>query len=173
MEPLSTMAPPEASPTIGNVRLMAKKYWLRLWSVFLFVFVAAGLAGADERLIIRTLAKDISLTIELADDADERNRGLMYREYLDPAEGMLFDFRRLQPVAMWMKNTLIPLDMVFVDEDGKIVHIHERAVPGDLMTIQSPQPVRAVLEVVGGFVQKHGVQIGDRLVYTLFPDPEN
>ncbi len=152
---------------------MAKKYWFRVWSVLLFVFVAAGAAGADDRLIIRTETKDISLTIELADDAKERNQGLMHRDYLDPAAGMLFDFGRRQPVAMWMKNTLISLDMIFVDDRGRIVHIHERAVPGDLTTIQPPQPVRAVLEVVGGFVQKHGVQIGDRLVYTLFPDPEN
>jgi len=69
---------------------------------------------------------------------------------------------------MWMKNTLIPLDMLFVDARGQIVNIHERAVPGSLETIGSGAPVRAVIELNGGTVARLGIKPGDRVVYPIF-----
>jgi hypothetical protein len=81
---------------------------------------------------------------------------------------MLFDFKRDSPVAMWMRNTLIPLDMLFVDREGIVRHIHERAVPMSEAIISSEENVRAVLELNGGTVARLGLKKGDRLVHAMF-----
>ncbi|MEP3246275.1 MAG: DUF192 domain-containing protein [Sneathiella sp.] len=150
---------------------MAKKYRLMQVQAFLILLWILGAAfgvSASETLIIESDGPPLTLVVEVADTADARNKGLMFRKELAPFSGMLFDFGRTGPVAMWMKNTLIPLDMIFTDRQGKILYIHENARPEDLTTIQPPMPVYAVLEVIGGFVETHGVHIGDRLVYSLF-----
>ncbi len=150
---------------------MAKKYRLAGAQALLLILCLFGVAAgalASETLILERSGPPLTLVVEVADTAEARNKGLMFREKLAPFSGMLFDFGRTGPVAMWMKNTFIPLDMIFTDRQGKILYIHENAQPEDLTTIQPPMPVYAVLEVIGGFVQKHGVHIGDRLVYSLF-----
>ena len=90
-------------------------------------------------LVVVTAAREIKFEVELALNDAERSRGLMYREKLGPYDGMLFDFHQDAPVSFWMKNTLIPLDMVFIAGDGTIKHVHANAVP--LSTEADPQPV--------------------------------
>ncbi|MBL0931337.1 MAG: DUF192 domain-containing protein, partial [Alphaproteobacteria bacterium] len=105
---------------------------------------------------------------EFAENDQRRMLGLMYRRQMAADAGMLFDFKRDSPVAMWMRNTLIPLDMLFADKTGLIVHIHERAVPMDETTIESRGVVRAVLELNGGTVQRLGIKPGDRMIHAMF-----
>jgi len=102
--------------------------------------------------------------VEVAQTPEQRSQGLMHRRELDPERGMLFDFGEEAPVAMWMKNTIIPLDMMFIADDGRIVHIAERTVPMSLAAISPDRPVRFVLEVSGGTAARLGIAPGDRLV---------
>ena len=85
-----------------------------------------------------------------------------------PDAGMLFDYKTPSMATMWMKNTLIPLDMLFVDAQGRIVNIHERAVPGSLATISAAAPVRAVIELNGGTAARLGIRPGDRVMFPIF-----
>ena len=107
-------------------------------------------------------------TVEIADTEAERERGLMYRKELPPGRGMLFDFHREQQVGFWMKNTLIPLDMIFIDRRGRIVSIAQNAKPLSEDVIMSGGQVRAVLEVIGGTVRRLGIQPGDRVSNPIF-----
>ena len=100
-------------------------------------------------------------TIELALTDGQMEQGLMFRRSLAPDAGMLFDFRVPTPVTMWMKNTLIPLDMVFLDASGRVVDIHERAVPLSLVPIATKVPARYVVELNGGTVARLGIKPGD------------
>jgi len=104
-----------------------------------------------------------TFSVELALTGREQARGLMYRDYLGEQQGMLFVYRRLQNVTMWMKNTFIPLDMIFINDDGSIARIHERAVPHSEAVIPSGGRVRAVLEVRGGTADRLGLEPGDRV----------
>ena len=92
----------------------------------------------------------------------------MYRRSLAPDRGMLFDFARVQPISMWMQNTYIPLDMIFIRADGSIARIAENAEPLSTRTIPSGEPVLAVLEVIGGTAARLGVKPGDRVEHPLF-----
>lgn len=103
------------------------------------------------------------ITVELATDNLQREQGLMYRPSLGRDAGMLFLYPTAQPVQMWMKNTLIPLDMLFIQGDGTIVNIHERAVPQSLETLGSAGMVRGVLELNGGTVARYGIKPGDHV----------
>jgi hypothetical protein len=99
-------------------------------------------------------------TVELADDAAERARGLMFRESMASGAGMLFLYDRPQPVSFWMKNTLIPLDMVFMDASGTVTRVHEAAVPGDLRPIDGGEGVIAVLEINARLARGLGIGPG-------------
>lgn len=110
----------------------------------------------------------LHLQVELAADPDTRKSGLMHRDHLPENAGMLFDYGHEQSVHMWMKNTLIPLDMLFIDNRGYIVHIVENTEPGTKTLIGSEQPVRAVLEINAGSVEEHGIQVGHRIQHPIF-----
>jgi uncharacterized protein len=99
--------------------------------------------------------------VELARTPEARERGLMFREKLDADAGMLFIFDESEPHAFWMKNTLIPLDMIFIDDTGRIVGVVERAEPRTLTGRSASDPNRYVLEVNGGWCAEHGVRVGD------------
>ena len=101
--------------------------------------------------------------IELATDDAQREQGLMYRQTMAPDAGMLFIYDRVQPIAMWMENTYIPLDMLFIAADGRIVNIRQRAVPHSRETIPSDGPVKAALELNGGTVSRLGIKVGDKV----------
>ena len=113
-----------------------------------------------------------SFDVEVADDPRERARGLMFVEELGASEGMLFVYERPQPAAFWMRNTLIPLDMIFMGEDGTVTHIHENAIPLDETPIPGGDEVRYVLEVPGGTVERLGIEIGAELRHpSIEPEP--
>ncbi len=101
--------------------------------------------------------------VEIAQTEPERSQGLMFRQRLAADAGMLFDFGEEQSVAFWMQNTLIPLDMVFIRRDGRIVNIAQRTIPLSTDTIPSAEPVRFVLEVIGGTAARLGIKAGDRV----------
>jgi uncharacterized protein len=117
----------------------------------------------SSELTIETAKGPQKFTIELALSDAQMEQGLMFRRSLAPDAGMLFDFKTPTNVAMWMKNTLIPLDMLFVDEHGRIVDIHERAVPLSLDTIATKAPARYAIELNGGTAARLGIKIGDRV----------
>jgi uncharacterized membrane protein (UPF0127 family) len=112
-------------------------------------------------------------TVELATTPAQMEQGLMFRQSLAPDAGMLFDYRAPAMAMMWMKNTLIPLDMLFVDPEGRIVNIHERAVPGSLATIAATAPARAVIELNGGTAARLGIRPGDRVLFPIFGQAAN
>jgi uncharacterized membrane protein (UPF0127 family) len=119
--------------------------------------------GGTARLALPGSQGAVDVEIELAYTEAERARGLQGRKSLAPTRGMLFDFGYEQPVTMWMQQTYISLDMLFIDKDGVIVGIHHRAEPQSLDYIHAPQPVRAVLEINGGSAQRWGVQVGAQI----------
>lgn len=106
--------------------------------------------------------------IELADDPDSRQTGLMNRRSMAKKTGMLFRFDRTEEIAMWMKNTFIPLDMVFMNEAGTITHIHYDAVPESLDIISSNGPVRYVLEINAGEAKAHSLKVGSSMQHPWF-----
>jgi uncharacterized protein len=106
--------------------------------------------------------------VQLATNDAERERGLMFVKSLPEGQGMLFDFKRDQPVSFWMHNTYIPLDMLFIAGDGRVMHIAENAKPLSDDLIPSQYPVRAVLEVIGGTAEKFGIKTGDQVSGSIF-----
>ena len=148
---------------------MRRLNWL--FAGLLAVVVAVTLARADNLtpLSITTASGSTHrFTVELADTAERRAVGLMYRASMAADHGMLFDFKTDQPVSMWMRNTRIPLDMLFIARDGRIVNIAERAVPFSETTVPSKGPVRAVLELNGGTTARLGIKPGDRVTHPMF-----
>src|SRR5579885_845929 len=107
-------------------------------------------------------------TVEIADTEAAREKGLMFRKHLPEGQGMLFDFRKEQDVSFWMKNTYIPLDMIFIRGNGRILRIVENAEPLSETIIPSGGPVRAVLEVIGGTARKDSIAPGDQVAYPIF-----
>ncbi|WP_448205057.1 DUF192 domain-containing protein [Azospirillum sp. sgz302134] len=106
--------------------------------------------------------------VEMAETPMQQMQGLMFRETMAPDAGMLFVYDHPQPASFWMKNTLIPLDMIFIGADGKIVNIHPNAVPQSLDAINSAAPVKGILEVNGGMSARLGIRAGDRVLHPVF-----
>ena len=104
----------------------------------------------------------------IADDPAEREHGLMFVSVLPEDEGMLFDFGDASPRAFWMKNTLIPLDIIFIGADGRIINIAENTTPYSLEPAPSAGPALAVLEIGGGLSAELGIRPGDRVVHRIF-----
>jgi uncharacterized membrane protein (UPF0127 family) len=107
-------------------------------------------------------------TAEIADTEELRTRGLMFRHYLPEDKAMLFDYQQPRPVAMWMKNTNISLDMLFIREDGTIAAIAQDTVPQSLDTISVQEPVRGVLELAAGTVKRLGLRVNDKVYHRIF-----
>ncbi len=129
-----------------------------------------GLASftRDSLVLHRSDGTERAFDVELAVSRQQQAQGLMYRQSLAADAGMLFIYRPAREVSMWMKNTVIPLDMLFIAEDGEIVKIVERAVPFSLTPISSDRRVRAVLEINGGMANRLGIRPGDRMVHPAF-----
>lgn len=121
-----------------------------------------------EPMTIQTRHGLAHLTVEIADTPDTREIGLMCRTRLADSRGMLFDFRQVQTVAFWMKNTLIPLDMVFIDADGQVVNVAHEARPMDETPIYSRGPILGVLEIGGGRAAALDIQPGDQVHERIF-----
>jgi uncharacterized membrane protein (UPF0127 family) len=127
-------------------------------------------AAPAARVVVETRAGARHVvTVELARTGAEQARGLMHRTALATDAGMLFLFDETSQHDFWMKNTLIPLDMIFVSEDGRVNGIVARAVPGDLTPRSAGGPCRYVLEVNGGWAEAHGVGPGDRVRFENVP----
>ncbi|WEZ83542.1 DUF192 domain-containing protein [Rhizobium sp. 32-5/1] len=123
---------------------------------------AQDLTFPRDRLTIETAdGKEHGFEVELAVDADHRQQGLMNRRQMAPDHGMFFDFGQTRRVMMWMKNTYLPLDMLFLGEDGGILTIRENAVPLSEAIIDSGEPVAYVLELNAGTVKRLGIATGD------------
>mgnify|MGYP000435571087 CR=1 FL=1 len=123
----------------------------------------------EERLAITVQNGDTHwFDIEIAATPEKIRQGLMGRDYLAPDKGMLFVFGLEEPRKFWMKNTRIPLDMIFVKADGTIRHIHENAIPLDETPIASNGPVLGVVEVNGGISSELGIKVGDVVHHSLF-----
>lgn len=110
----------------------------------------------------------VRFRIEVADTPEERSRGLMFRDDLARMEGMLFVYETPRRASFWMKNTLIPLDMIFADRGGRVVHVHSNAIPGDLTAIDGGDNVFAVLEINGGMARMLGLGVGTQLRHKVF-----
>jgi uncharacterized membrane protein (UPF0127 family) len=135
-----------------------------------FACAAGSGSAATPRVVVETQAGERhAVKVELARDDATRARGLMHRDRLDDDAGMLFLFSVSDEHAFWMKNTLIPLDMIFIGEDGRVVGIVERAAPGSLELRTVGAPSRYVLEVNGGWAARRGVKKGDRVRFERVP----
>jgi uncharacterized membrane protein (UPF0127 family) len=116
-----------------------------------------------------TKEKIVQIDIEIADNPEEINTGLMYRHFMPDKAGMLFIYEKNQPLVFWMKNTYIPLDIIFVDEHMQIVTIKKNAQPLSEKLIPSIRDAMYVVEVSAGFCDKYGIKIGDHLSYEKIP----
>ncbi|MEM1004065.1 MAG: DUF192 domain-containing protein [Pseudomonadota bacterium] len=121
-----------------------------------------------DRVELKNDQLQIRFDIELADTPQKRSRGLMFRDTMPSRSGMLFVYDRPQPVAFWMKNTLIPLDMIFVDRTGTVTRVHKDAVPGDLTSIEGGDGVFAVLEINAGLSARYGIAPGTLMRHEVF-----
>ena len=132
--------------------------------------VSAGLASAacsDNAVMVRGDFGQARFTVEVADDAQERSQGLMHRESMAQSSGMLFLYERTAELSFWMRNTLIELDMLFIDEKGVVQHIHHRAQPLDETPIPGGRGI-AVLEINGGLAKRMGIEVGSEIQHSYF-----
>jgi hypothetical protein len=162
---------------IGHVSSVRRRL-LRalLWLVVVAPLFTAGEAAAsitfEESLLTIAAADDrFEFQVEMAVSPAQRSQGLMFRESLEEDRGMLFDFGQPQQATMWMRNTYVPLDMLFIDEHGRITQIAADAQPLSNAVIASRERVRAVLELRGGVSAKLGIKPGDRVIHPLFTEP--
>jgi uncharacterized protein len=132
---------------------------------------AASVAFEETPLVIDAGGDRFEFQVELAVSSEQRSQGLMFREDLAEDRGMLFDFGRPQQASMWMRNTYVPLDMLFIDGDGRITQITTDTQPLSDAVIASREPVRAVLELRAGVTARLGIEPGDRVIHPLFAGP--
>ncbi len=152
---------------------------LRRTRARLWIFVAATVAlcaiashgaraASVQPLEIVTKSGVQVFSVEMATTEQEKETGLMYRKELPDGRGMLFDFSPAQEVSMWMKNTYISLDMIFIRADGRILRIAENTEPKSTKIISSGGLAKGVLEVIAGTAKKYGIEPGDRVAHPLF-----
>jgi uncharacterized membrane protein (UPF0127 family) len=140
-----------------------------LAAAFVLLVLQAPPAVADQKTLEIVSKNGIHVfTVELAVTDADRQRGLMFRKELPEGHGMLFDFQRDQELGFWMKNTYIPLDMIFITGDGRIHRIAENTEPLSERVVPSNGPVRAVFEVIAGTARKLGIAPGDRVAHPIF-----
>ena len=120
-------------------------------------------------LTISSGSRTHQFTVEVARTSEQQARGLMYRERLGPNEGMIFPFSPPRPASFWMRNALIPLDMIFIREDGTIARIAANTVPLSEDPVGVGEPVAAVLEIAGGRSAELGISEGDRVAWSDRP----
>ena len=154
-----------------NFEISAKRVSQRsaLFALAVLMFASHRAAAADvQSLEIVSKSGVHVFAVELATTEQERETGLMYRKELAEGRGMLFDFTPQQQVSMWMKNTFIPLDMIFIRTDGRILRIAENTEPQSEKIISSGGLAKGVLEVIGGTARKYGIEPGDKVAHPLF-----
>lgn len=160
----------------GIVKFLTFKFVCSVLSSFLFFFSTSNMSlaqGSDLKfaraeLSIQTSTAVYDFQIELAENDTQRAYGLMFRNSLPEQNGMLFIYDQKRSINMWMKNTFIFLDIVFIDDDGKIMKIARSAQPQSLSRISSGGEAKAVLELNGGETERLGIDVGDTIIYPLF-----
>jgi uncharacterized membrane protein (UPF0127 family) len=150
-------------------------HWAALLFVALVAMAFAPAADAKVRLdrlwLVPASGPEVPIDIEVAEEPQEKAMGLMFRTELADSKGMLFPYNESRELSMWMRNTFIPLDMVFIRPDGVIHRIEARTEPMSERIINSDGPVSAVLELAGGAAERLGIKAGDRVRYPLFAAP--
>jgi hypothetical protein len=152
-------------------RKVLRAGFLIAFAACISIFVLEGSparAAEFQTLEIATKSGVKAFSVEMATTEEEKTTGLMYRKSLPDGQGMLFDFTPEQQVSMWMKNTYIPLDMIFIRADGRILRIAENTEPLSTKIIPSGGLAKGVLEVIGGTAKKYGIAPGDRVAHPLF-----
>jgi len=141
--------------------------WIVATSVY--VLCAGGLwaACSDSVATVATDTAKVRFQVELAITAQDKAQGLMHRETLPDRAGMLFIYPNPQPVSFWMRNTLIPLDMIFIDDQGRVARVHHNAVPLDETPIYGGDAIKAVLEINAGLAKKYGISDTSMVVHPL------
>lgn len=129
---------------------------------------ASALSYSPDTVVVKTAKGNVLLRVEIADSDEERERGLQHRKHLAPKTGMLFLFPAESMVSMWMAETPISLDMIFIDSDGKISQIVANAEPESRTIINGKKPSIAVLEIGGGEAKNLGIRLGDQVQYAQF-----
>jgi uncharacterized protein len=149
---------------MGRWRWIAAAVLIALWATE----AASVQAASFQPLEIVTKSGVQVFSVEMATTEEEKTTGLMYRKELPDGKGMLFDFSPEQQVSMWMKNTFISLDMIFIRADGRILRIAENTQPLSTRIIPSGGLAKGVLEVIAGTAKKYGIEPGDRVAHPLF-----
>jgi uncharacterized membrane protein (UPF0127 family) len=143
--------------------------------IYILIFISIAFTNANANaneitfqnssLTIQTKDSEYIFNIEIAITEKERSRGLMYRKELKQTEGMLFLYPKKQIIKMWMKNTLIPLDMIFINKSGKIIDIFKMTIPKDLTPIGPDVKLKGVLEINGGLTSYLNINKGDFIIH--------
>jgi uncharacterized protein len=131
---------------------------------------AASAGCAADRVDLRGDWGQASFAAEVVDTPETRALGLMHRESMPRGSSMLFVYEHPQRVSFWMKNTLIPLDMIFADRQGVVQHVHHQAIPLDLTPIPGGDGIYAVLEINGGLAARYGISKGSQMRHQIFFD---
>ncbi len=144
--------------------------------VFFTILLFSSCAFADQKetvenlQIIKADGERLHYHIELADTDYSRRKGLMHRRSLAPDHGMLLAYPKPEMVAIWMKNTHIPLDIIYINRRGEITQINTAAIPHDLTALPSHTPTLAVLELNAGEVERQDIKVGDKVIHPIFAD---
>jgi uncharacterized membrane protein (UPF0127 family) len=138
-------------------------------TIVLVLGLTVSACANEPRVVLHTGGGDVTVTVEVAASPAQQSLGLMYRKELGAAAGMLFVFDTAVEHPFWMKNTVLPLDMIFLGDDRKIVGIVKDAVPFTTTSRTVGVPSRYVLEVNAGFSEKHGVKTGDQATFENVP----
>lgn len=148
------------------MRLCAR---IALISAFWVFSTAMAMAAcSDDRVSLRGDWGQAHFNVQIADDPEERAQGLMFVEAMAQSAGMLFVYDRPQRVSFWMKNTLIPLDLIFMDDTGTVQRVAHDAVPGDLTPIPGGDNIQVVLEINGGLARRLGIAEGAQMRHPVF-----
>jgi uncharacterized membrane protein (UPF0127 family) len=150
----------------------AGRNWRGLYAALVAFVLLIGAAGAIaqslDRLEIATGSGAHVFNVEVVNDDAGRERGLMYRRFMPQDRGMLFDFKKEAPVAFWMKNTYLPLDMIFISRRGVVTNIVANAEPLSERLIPSGGPAYGVLEINAGIAGRIGLKVGDKVKHPIF-----
>ena len=154
-----------------QVSKISRRIFIAMLSVASFSIQAVSqsiITFKKSKLKIITLKGESEFDVELAVSERQQSQGLMYRRAMAINAGMLFDYGVPRHIQMWMKNTYIPLDMIFIDRQGKILNIVERTIPHSEAIVASKGPARAVLELNSGMASRLGARIGDTVIHSIF-----
>lgn len=136
--------------------------------LFVAVIGPASAACQNDKVQLRGNWGETHFNVEIADTPEARSRGLMFREDMPRGAGMLFVYEQPQRASFWMKNTLIALDMLFLDRTGMVTRVHHQAIPGDLSGVEGGDKVFAVLEINGGLAKRYGISVGTQMQHEVF-----